>query len=219
MLISKTDTTDIAESSKLEFSKKIVDTKIDFSLYSQAIKILRKTRLKYGCRMIDEVFGAPINKDKATVLFNNWLKRNKYSISSKYDTIPELEFSEDLLCSAKLCTIGPKRYINKPEKRKYKLQIRLASQDNLFLRENSFESLLDHELGTHLCRMVNEGLQPWYYDRSKFNLSTDKTRRMLEIEEGLAAIHTTLKLGMHELFVPAILYVAGCIYGKIAIIT
>merc|ERR1712173_344096 len=84
--------------------------------------------------------------------------------------LPELKFSTEIICSAKLVTNGPQRKFNKPENRSYRLIVRENKEgieDNLFVRENSFDGLLDHELGTHFFRMLNEGLQPWYSDRKK----------------------------------------------------
>ena len=132
-----------------------------------------------------------------------------------------------MLCSAKLLTIGPKKSTNKPEKRSYKLVIRLkeeedeleselsAPPDNIFVREKSFNALLNHELGTHLCRNINEGLQPWYSDRKKFKLNSNgNDREMLIIEEGLAAIHTALEMPIKQLLVYALLYVAPIVYAE-----
>ena len=139
-----------------------------------------------------------------------------------------------MLCSAKLLTIGPKKSTNRPEKRSYKLVIRLkeededenenegkveseqsAPPDNIFVREKSFNALLNHELGTHLCRNINEGLQPWYSDRKKFKLNSNgNDREMLIIEEGLAAIHTALEMPIKQLLVYALLYVAPIVYAE-----
>jgi len=106
-------------------------------------------------------------------------------------------------------------YNNKPEKRHYKLVVRLdPKNDNLFLREHSFSALLNHELGTHLFRNINEGLQPWYSDRKKFRLSSGCDFEMLTIEEGLAAIHTTIELPLNELWFHSLLYLAPVVYEK-----
>lgn len=89
-----------------------------------------------------------------------------------------------------------------------------AHSDNIFLRQNSFQALLNHELGTHLFRNINEGLQPWYSDRKKFKLSTGCDYEMLTVEEGLAALHTTLDLPIEELWVHSLLYIVPIIFEK-----
>merc|ERR1739847_255315 len=88
------------------------------------------------------------------------------------------------------------------------------TNDNLFVRLHSFDALLDHELGTHFIRMLNEGLQPWYSDRKKFNLSESRSYNMLKAEEGLAAIHTVLKMPIDQLWFPSILYITGAYFQR-----
>jgi len=188
------------------------------NLLRQAEQILERVRQKFGNK-IHHAYGPPIDKEKATELFERWIRDNSVSKNSTCKSItgtgiPTLEFSDSILCSAKLVTHGPRRRSNKPENRNYKLVIRITDDqhDNLFLRERSFLSLLDHELGTHFFRLLNEGMQPWYFDRKQFGLCNPAERDMLEIEEGLAAIHTALHLPVSELWFPAILYVTGCFY-------
>lgn len=196
-----------------------------------------------------------MNREEARLIFENWLKSNNLYRNSKSNDCPDLEFSGKILCSAKMITTGPKRSVNKPEKRRYKLVVRIPDEielklsksqeelrrknpelilqnlqtpmghvssnsshekseiqllpnfeDNIFLREKTFSALLNHELGTHLYRNINEGIQPWYSNRKKFGLSESCNFEMLKIEEGLAALHTTLEMPFNELFIYSILY-------------
>lgn len=55
-------------------------------------------------------------------------------------------------------------------------------------------------------RMYNEGFQPWYRDRVRFNLRGTNTRQYIATEEGLAAINTILHANYQYLWMPAILY-------------
>jgi len=52
---------------------------------------------------------------------------------------------------------------------------------------------MDHEIGTHLIRTLNETKQVWYKKRDKFNL-----KPFLETEEGLATLHTVIRLAMNR---------------------
>jgi len=54
--------------------------------------------------------------------------------------------------------------------------------------------------------MYNEGFQPWYRDRMRFNLRATNTRQYFATEEGLAAINTLLNAKFKYLWTPAILY-------------
>ena len=55
-------------------------------------------------------------------------------------------------------------------------------------------------------RMYNEGFQPWYRDRARFDLRGTTTRQYVATEEGLAAINTVLNANFKYLWLPAILY-------------
>jgi len=224
---------------------------IDHSLLNKAEKILDSLLNDYG-NNVEVIFGRQLTQTEITKKYHHWAERNnllktelvsskkqqyqgnntengvnvvsKRKNSSVLSCLPELQFSTEIICSAKLLTNGPQRKVNRPENRSYKLIVRADknedsgqtqnTNDNLFVRLHSFDALLDHELGTHFFRMLNEGLQPWYSDRKKFNLSESKSYDMLKSEEGLAAIHTTLKMPTYHLFFPAILYITGCYYQR-----
>lgn len=196
---------------------------VEYSLAAKAERILEAVLTRYG-NNVDVIFGRNLSKEEITQQYNDWAERNnllknELTIKNKkaaLSCLPELHFSSEILCSAKLVTNGPQRKVNRPENRSYKLIVRCseASSDNLFIREHSFGGLLDHELGTHFFRMLNEGLQPWYYDRKKFNLCAGRGRDILEAEEGLAAVHTVLKMPMQELWFPALLYITGVYYQR-----
>ena len=158
---------------------------IDFTLLNQAENILNCLLNTHGSNT-DLIFGKTLSQEEITKKYHNWAERNNLlkkelpvtrknqerSISTRKTSVlsclPELQFSTEILCSAKFLTNGPQRKNNKPENRSYKLIVRSDpdndengsfSNDNLFVRENSFDALLDHELGTHFFRMLNEGLQ------------------------------------------------------------
>ncbi|CEM15036.1 unnamed protein product [Vitrella brassicaformis CCMP3155] len=61
----------------------------------------------------------------------------------------------------------------------------------------------DHEIGTHLLRMMNEERQCWHRNRHKYDL-----RNHLTTEEGLAALNSLLSLPILLLWSPALRYYA-----------
>jgi hypothetical protein len=69
------------------------------------------------------------------------------------------------------------------------------------LRQHWIGGMLNHEIGTHYLRDLNEDLQPWRKRRDKFRME-DKN----PTEEGLAALHTVLEIPGHDLWRPAVLY-------------
>src|SRR5258708_961452 len=70
-------------------------------------------------------------------------------------------------------------------------------------RSLRFEGTLNHEVGTHYFRRINEEQQPWYEKREAFDLSFP-----LETEEGLAVLHSHLHLEHKNMWFAALYYVA-----------
>ncbi len=70
-------------------------------------------------------------------------------------------------------------------------------------RKKTFLSVLDHEIGTHVLRWLNEKNQPWCKNRREYNLS-----RFLETEEGLATIHQYIRTENKYLWLRALSYYA-----------
>lgn len=68
-----------------------------------------------------------------------------------------------------------------------------------------WRGLLDHELGTHLVRMVNDEGQVWNGDRASFKLGDPDAT-----EEGLATVNQCLTASCKLLFEPALLYFSAC---------
>eukprot|EP00929_Paragymnodinium_shiwhaense_P071481 TRINITY_DN36329_c0_g2_i1.p1 TRINITY_DN36329_c0_g2~~TRINITY_DN36329_c0_g2_i1.p1 ORF type:complete len:653 (-),score=158.92 TRINITY_DN36329_c0_g2_i1:97-2055(-) len=66
-------------------------------------------------------------------------------------------------------------------------------------------SILDHEMGTHLLRMMNDEQQVWYGRRAQHGL-----QRHLATEEGLAALNSLLALDVKYLWGAAVNYFAVC---------
>mmetsp|Transcript_60960 Transcript_60960/g.163506 ORF Transcript_60960/g.163506 Transcript_60960/m.163506 type:complete len:385 (-) Transcript_60960:68-1222(-) len=70
-------------------------------------------------------------------------------------------------------------------------------------RSRWIEGVLNHELGTHFIRSMNNSGQVWAKKRKKYGLE-DKN----PTEEGLAALHTVLERDGHHLWRAALLYYA-----------
>jgi hypothetical protein len=71
-------------------------------------------------------------------------------------------------------------------------------------RSLSFQGVLDHEIGTHILRRLNEKKQPWDGQRDKFGFLP-----YLETEEGLAAIHSHISMKNKQMWLRAVLYYAA----------
>jgi hypothetical protein len=55
-------------------------------------------------------------------------------------------------------------------------------------------------------RMYNEGFQPWYTDRGRFNLRSTSSRELAAAEEGLATINTMVNAKFKFLWTSALTY-------------
>jgi hypothetical protein len=73
----------------------------------------------------------------------------------------------------------------------------------------TLQGILDHELGTHALRRINDEKQPWHDHRKKFELSNH-----LITEEGLATVHKYLSKPRSLLYGAALKYVAVGIAQK-----
>lgn len=82
---------------------------------------------------------------------------------------------------------------------KHTINVRLPIEH----RQKSLQSTLDHEIGTHYLKTLNDEKQPWFQSRKEFGL-----RDYLETEEGLAVIHYYLSMEVKYLWMQAIYYYA-----------
>ena len=63
---------------------------------------------------------------------------------------------------------------------------------------------------------MNDGLQPWFSNRKRFDLRTPRSYAGRVNEEGLAAINTIYQAQVKMLFLPALLY---CTYLETVLLT
>jgi hypothetical protein len=68
-------------------------------------------------------------------------------------------------------------------------------------RAKRINGMLNHEIGTHFFRRLNEEKQPWYKHHLEFGL-----RSYYETEEGLASLHSHMFLDDPTLWFPALYY-------------
>ncbi len=83
---------------------------------------------------------------------------------------------------------------------KVELKIRLPME----YRKNALPAILQHELGTHALRWVNEFQQPWYKRHTEYSM-----RDHLPTEEGLAVIHSALTHPSPYFWLAAVNYFAS----------
>jgi len=178
---------------------------IRLDLFDEARNILEFCKKKYGDggEFITVNYGETCDQEECTVKVAEYLEANGLEGQMT------VYWSPDLTCSARMMWHGPNLRLNRPERRKYTLLIRNAA-DNNFLRRTGITCLMDHEIGTHYFRMVNDGLQPWYSDRKKFGLRGGGSRESVTTEEGLATVNTLLNAKTKYLFSSALLYYASC---------
>lgn len=82
----------------------------------------------------------------------------------------------------------------------YQMNVRLPIE----YRELSFKGVLDHEIGTHILRRVNDRQQPWFGEREKYGMLP-----YVETEEGLATLHNHISMKEKQMWLKALLYYAA----------
>ncbi|KAL4232574.1 hypothetical protein ACF0H5_007264 [Mactra antiquata] len=180
-------------------------SEIRFDLLGEALHILKMVKEKYGDaeNYYTEMYGDRITKEEATDIIVDYLKENHL------DGQMSIIWCTDLPCSGRMMWQGPHVKYRRPEARKYSMWIKDA-KDNNFLRECGIRCLSDHEIGTHFFRSYNDGLQPWFAERTKFGIRGTSCLEQLRTEEGLAAVNTILNAKCRYLWGPALLYYIAC---------
>ncbi|CAH1229104.1 KIAA0895L [Branchiostoma lanceolatum] len=180
--------------------------KIKFDHFPEAKKILEMVRQKFGDddRLVEAAFGPPIDQKEATHVVS------RYLVEHGVDGMLKILWSGDLNCSGRMQWRGPAQKYNRPELRKYSLWLQNTAE-NMYLRQHGIKCLVDHEVGTHFFRMLNDGFQPWYSNRDGFGLRSCRSWEAVAIEEGLATVNTMLQAKVKYLWVPALLYYASCL--------
>ncbi|XP_045197578.2 uncharacterized protein LOC123552187 isoform X1 [Mercenaria mercenaria] len=180
-------------------------SEIRFEYLGEALHILKMVKAKYGDaeNYYTEMYGERISKEEATDIIVDYLKENHL------DGQMSIIWCTDLPCSGRMMWQGPHVKYRRPEARKYSMWIK-DSKDNNFLREKGIRCLSDHEIGTHFFRSYNDGLQPWFAERTRFGIRGISGLEHLRTEEGLAAVNTILNANCRYLWGPALLYYIAC---------
>lgn len=91
------------------------------------------------------------------------------------------------------------QYLVRSSATKDEIKFRIPSN----FREEGFQGMLYHEIGTHVLRRLNDEMQPWHGQRKKYNLQP-----YLETEEGLASLHSQLPRSIPYNFIDSLRYLA-----------
>ncbi|BFZ25265.1 hypothetical protein BsWGS_28304 [Bradybaena similaris] len=195
----------LQDPSKLTEAAEKAKNQIRFDLQGEAIHILEQVLKEYGDGEIylEHAFGPRITKEAATPMLLEYISENSLTESLT------VHWCDNLACSAKMMWKGPVMNCNRPELRKYSLWIN-GSEDNNYMRESGIKCLMDHEIGTHFFRMINDGLQPWFSDRQRFGLRRHGSFESKCTEEGLATINTVLRGRLQFLWGAAFAYYTAC---------
>ncbi|CAG5131548.1 unnamed protein product [Candidula unifasciata] len=203
--LGKTPQFKLQDPSKLHEAAEKAKNQIRFDLLGEAIHILEQVLKEYGDGEIylEHAFGPRINKEEATPMLLEYISENSLTESLT------VHWCDNLACSAKMMWKGPVVNCNRPDLRKYSLWIN-GSDDNNYMRESGIRCLMDHEIGTHFFRMLNDGLQPWFSDRERFGLRRSGSFESKCTEEGLATINTVLRGRVQFLWGAAFAYYTAC---------
>ena len=159
-----------------------VHGKVSSGYLSIAEQILEQVTKKWKTETeyLEEVEGKILSKEAATKNIQEYLKINNLThrvrVIYTYHSIPRTSI-----------------------KNRTTIVVRLP----IDYREQSILGMLNHEIGTHVLRWLNEEKQPWYKQRKQYNLG-----RFLETEEGLAVLHQYLALPHKYLRMEAVRYLS-----------
>lgn len=162
---------------------------VDFEVLPQANRILQKVLDEYGG---PEGFNHRLyGDDKITV---DELKDAvaQYLKDLNIDDKVDIHVREGMLSAANVCKPGADE--------KYVVNI-----SNQPISRNMVQGICDHEVGTHLLRMMNDEHQVWHGNRDRYKLINPWTT-----EEGFATLNTYLSMTCKLLYPQALRYWAVC---------
>lgn len=162
---------------------------VDFTYFDTAKSILDKVIKQYDkeSKYIEAIEGKVLTKQEVETAIHDYLRELGLEDSM------QLKFSREFLARTSV--------------HKNQISIRLPIDH----REHSLQGVLNHEIGTHYLRNLNEMKQPWYQRRADFGLGPH-----LETEEGLAVLHYYLAMEEKYLWIQALYYYAVCQGSKMS---
>lgn len=134
---------------------------------------------KSEAAFLEEVEGQAVTKEQFTTTVRQYLK--KYNMEQQV----RISFSTN--------------FVSPTSMQGNEMRVRLPISH----REKRILGTLDHEIGTHYFRRLNEDKQPWASKREAFGFGS-----YLETEEGLAILHAHLSLPSPMLWFSALFYYA-----------
>eukprot|EP01029_Cantina_marsupialis_P007660 TRINITY_DN18638_c0_g2_i1.p1 TRINITY_DN18638_c0_g2~~TRINITY_DN18638_c0_g2_i1.p1 ORF type:complete len:852 (-),score=209.54 TRINITY_DN18638_c0_g2_i1:173-2728(-) len=179
-------------------------------LLSKAKRILVKTLEYYGS--FRELQKARLGDSITTKEVEEFLIQFCHECGLKRKNVI-IKFVHDLGVRGKVRVQSISKNVS-PENRMFTI---IVDDDVNLLGKSGLESFANHEVGTHLLRSFNEGLQPWAMDRERFGLKkVNSCKTLLATEEGLASINTVLPMKKNAQFLwnPALLYYATSLAKK-----
>ena len=83
-------------------------------------------------------------------------------------------------------------------------------------REATILGMLNHEIGTHYFRRVNEDQQPWKGHRRDFGFGGEDGQQWLETEEGLAVINSHSSVPDKHIWFASLAYYSTCLAEELS---
>jgi hypothetical protein len=148
-----------------------------------AKSIIDKVMAKYGneSKYLEEVEGRILSRDEVVTAINDYLK--------------ELNLQDTMMIQFS------RNFIARTSVHDNIIRLRLPIEH----REHSLQATLNHEIGTHYLKNLNDLVQPWHKKRSEFGL-----HEHLETEEGVAVLHFYISMEEKFLWLQALYYYAAC---------
>mmetsp|Transcript_30720 Transcript_30720/g.60350 ORF Transcript_30720/g.60350 Transcript_30720/m.60350 type:complete len:914 (+) Transcript_30720:232-2973(+) len=164
------------------------NSNVCFELLPEAKRILQTVHDKYGG---PEQFMARLYGDQRISAKELQDTVAQYLAEHNIADKVEIRIVDSMLAAA---------YVSKSSDDKYVVNIA-----NCPISSSMVQGICDHEVGTHLLRMMNDEHQVWHGHRDRFRLSNPWTT-----EEGFATLNTYLSMRCKLLYPQALRYFAVC---------
>ena len=113
-----------------------------------------------------ETEGRVLTKEETEQVFTDYIEK------LEFENLISLNFSENL--------VAPTSVTHDSKNSKSKINIRLPIE----YREGRIQGVLNHEIGTHFIRKLNDRKQKWYGKKDKYDI-----KGCLVTEEGFASLN------------------------------
>jgi len=175
------------ESVRKAFNKKCV---VDFSLIEEAKQVIDHVMNDLGG---PEVYLSGVYSGERI--------RTKELVSRVQHYLEDLNVDDKVEIRTRPNMLSAANIVNPSQEGKYIVNLTENS-----VSEQMVESICDHEIGTHLLRMLNDEHQAWHGCRDRYNLGDPWVT-----EEGFATINTYRSMQTKIMFPQALKYYAICV--------